>query len=445
METTEQQTTGGTGRKENAAGKRILFATFGSLGDLHPYLALALELRKRGHFPTIATTENYRANVESEAIAFEPMRPDVTPLLNDPDLAARLLDPKFGFERLIREYAVPSLRDSYADLQRAAQSIDLLVTHPLAFAGPMLAELKKIPWISTVLAPASLLSAYDMPLFGNAPTLSRVGASHPILGRLILTYGRTIVKKWSEPIQKFRVELGLPPGADPLLEGQHSPDLALALFSSIVAQPQPDWPAQMKQTGFAFYDKRDGKPMPEELDAFLTAGPPPVVFTLGTAAVMSAGKFYEVSAVAAPRVNRRGVLLIGPDERNRPEALPKNVIAVNYAPFSELFPRAAAVVHSGGIGTTAQCIRAGKPMLIVPFANDQFDNARRVRAAGLGRRCHLNRYNILNAGAEICRLLNDPPFAKLTKAAGEQLRAEDGTVKACDLIEAYFASRTGLG
>lgn len=442
METTaERAASGAEDGAKHSIGKRILIATFGSLGDLHPYMAIALELRRRGHVPTIATTENYRANVEAEEIGFAPMRPDVTPLLENPDLAAQLLDPKYGTERLIRDYAVPSLRDSYADLKRAAQSADLLITHPLAFAGPMLAEQMKLPWVSTILTPMSLLSAYDLPRFANAPVASALGSLHPAVGRLVISYGRGIVKKWSEPIQSFRAEIGLPPAADPLLEGQHSPDLALALFSPLMASPQPDWPAQMKQTGFPFYDQSDQRPLPPTLEAFLKSGPPPVVFTLGSAAVLSAGDFYAVSAVAAPRVNRRGVLLTGSDPKNRPENLPKNVIAVDYAPYSELFPRAAAVVHSGGIGTTAQCLRAGKPMLIVPFANDQFDNAHRIRVAGLGRRCYRNRYNILNVGAEICRLLNDPPFMKKTKAAGEAVRAENGTMNACDLIETYLASR----
>jgi len=112
----------------------------------------------------------------------------------------------------------------------------------------------------------------------------------------------------------------------------------------------------------------------------LAAGPAPVVFTLGSAAVLAAGRFYEFSAKAAIKLGVRAVLLIGTDPRNRlKQELPKTICVAEYAPYSALFNRSAMVVHQGGVGTTAQCLRAGKPMLIMPYSHDQPDNARRMR------------------------------------------------------------------
>jgi UDP:flavonoid glycosyltransferase YjiC (YdhE family) len=144
----------------------------------------------------------------------------------------------------------------------------------------------------------------------------------------------------------LRAEIGLPPTPEsPLFEGQYSPALVLALFSKSLADKQRDWPLQTVITGFPFYDQDGEAGMPSELLRFLDAGPPPLVFTLGSSAVLDAGRFYHHSAIAAKLLGRRAVLLVGKETRNRPASLPEGVVAFDYAPFSELFPRAAAIVH----------------------------------------------------------------------------------------------------
>ena len=155
----------------------------------------------------------------------------------------------------------------------------------------------------------------------------------------------------------------------------------LALFSRVLGTEQKDWPEHALITGFCYYDSDAGNAaLPAELEKFLAAGPAPVVFTLGSAAVLAAGRFYEFSAKAAMRLGIRAVLLIGSDPRNRPrQELPETICVAEYAPYSGLFSRAEMVVHQGGVGTTAQCLRAGKPMMIMPYSHDQPDNARRMR------------------------------------------------------------------
>ena len=143
------------------------------------------------------------------------------------------------------------------------------------------------------------------------------------------------------------------------IEGQYSPHLNLALFSRVMAEPQPDWPPRMRVTGFVFYNGPAA--LPPELDAFLDAGPPPVVFTLGSSVVAAAGRFYHESAEAAARLGVRAVLLTGGFAANAPARVPDGVLLVDRAPHQLLFPRARAVVHQGGAGTTAQALRGGLP------------------------------------------------------------------------------------
>ncbi|HEU5430827.1 MAG TPA: nucleotide disphospho-sugar-binding domain-containing protein, partial [Thermomicrobiales bacterium] len=247
---------------------------------------------------------------------------------------------------------------------------------------------------------------------------------------------------WMGPWHAFRAELGLPPAdVNPFFEGQHSPLLTLGLFSSLLAAPQPDWPPSAVVTGFPFDDRIGWAGMPPAIDAFLEAGPPPVVFTLGSSAVWNAGRFFRQSVDALEAIDRRGILLVGPDPSNLPARLPAGVIAAEYAPHGLLFPRAAAVVHHGGIGATGQAMRAGKPMLVVPFAHDQPDNAARVRRLGIARVLPSRRYDAPRAARALTALLDDAGYRTRAAAVGETVRAEQGVAAACDAIEAVLCGR----
>jgi UDP:flavonoid glycosyltransferase YjiC (YdhE family) len=210
------------------------------------------------------------------------------------------------------------------------------------------------------------------------------------------------------------------------------------MFSTHFAGKQPDWPPQTVITGFPFYDQDGEAGMPSELVRFLEAGPPPLVFTLGSSAVGDAGPFYDHSATAAKLLGRRAVLLVGKDPRNRPASLPDGVVAFDYAPFSELFPRAAAIVHQGGIGTMAQAMRSGRPMLVMPYAHDQPDNAERATRLGIARTVSRQRYNPARAAAELRHLLDEPAYSHRASEIGEQVRQEDGVRAACDSLEALL-------
>ena len=418
--------------------KNIVITTFGSLGDLHPYLAIAPGLQARGHRVTIATAAYYRPKIESEGIGFHAVRPDVEP---DDVAAIRLaMDARKGPEQVIRRMVMPHLRESYDDLIEAVRGADLLITHPITYAGPVVAARTGIRWVSTVLAPLSFFSACEPSIL--EPWMGKLGPLERPVSRAICALGRWRVRSWSDPVRSFRRELGLAAGADPIFEGQHSPELVLGLFSPLLGAPQPDWPPNSHATGFAFYDRLEKEQgLPAELARFLDAGGPPVVFTLGTSAVMDARDFFVESARAAAQIGRRAVLLVGRDPANQPAGpLPPGIIAADYAPYSEIFPRAAAVVHQGGAGTTAQALRSGRPMLVVPFAHDQPDNAARLVRLGVARDIGRNAYTAGRVAAELRQLLEDKTFAAKAAEAGRRVRSEDGVRTACDQIEALLAA-----
>lgn len=429
-------------RNQNLNGRKIVLTTFGSLGDLHPYIAIGLELKERGHRVVIATTPFYREKIEAAGLKFHPVRPDLPSPLENPELAAQLvakvMDVRKGGEFLLKELLAPHVRDGYEDLQEATRDADLLVTHMITYAGPVLAQKTGLPWISTVLAPATLLSAYEPMVLPQMPGLAKLLRLSPLFSRAFFSFVKRMSEKWVEPVYKLRADLGLPRGLNPIFDGQYSPALNLALFSKVLGQPQPDWPPNTRVTGFPFYDKRDETRISPELEVFLDAGSPPIVFTLGSSAVFVADDFYRESIAAARKLRRRAVLLIG-DERNRPRgSLPDGIVAFDYAPYSQILPRAAVIVHQGGVGTTGQALRAGVPTLIVPFNHDQPDNASRVSQLRVGRTITRTSYTAANAARELARLLNDESYARRAAEIARQVRSENGASDAADAIETFI-------
>jgi UDP:flavonoid glycosyltransferase YjiC (YdhE family) len=425
-------------------GKRIVISTFGSFGDIHPYVAIAFELKARGHAPVIATSEIYREKMDAIGIEFQPIRPDM-PSYDQPDKVAELIegamDAREGGERVM-DMLLPYLRDIYDDLDTAVAGADLLLTHPLPLVGPMVAQLRKIPWVSSVLAPASFLSVYDPIVPPQWPWLYHLMRLSPWVGRGVMALATKKLDRIMQPVFELRAELGLPRGEQPVFGGQHSPTKVLALFSKLLAKPQPDWPGHTVVTGFPFYDRRDyfGETgtSPDVL-RFLDEGPPPIVFTLGSSAVWVARDFYRDSIAAAQALGRRALLLVGPP-RNMPATLPDGVAAFEYAPYSEVLPRACAIVHQGGVGTTGQGMRSGKPVLILPHAHDQFDNAARVVRLGCGRVLARPRYNVESAIRELRALLDNPTYAESAAMVGETVREEQGARVAADEIEEVLGS-----
>ncbi len=418
----------------------FLLTTLGSLGDLHPYIAVGIGLRDRGHTVTLATSEVYRSKVEGEGLRFHSLRPDLGDLLDRPEVIREIVHPRTGTEYVFRKLFLPWVEQGFEDTVDAARDADLIVGHPVAFATPTAAEYLGKRWVSIALQPSVFLSAFDPPTISGAPFLKPLHAMGPAMSRTFFRLARRIVRGWGAPLNALRRRLGLREFRNPVLDDMFSPYLTQAWFSRAFAKPQPDWPAGTSITGFAYYDKLEpGQGLSAELSSFLDAGPPPVVFTLGSSAVFEAGAFYTESLEAARKTGCRAVLLIGRDPRNAPQGrVPDNVCVAEYAPYSELLPRGAATVHSGGVGTTAQALRAGRPMLVVPHANDQPDNGARARRLGVGRVIPKPKYRAERVASELKMLLADEACVAAASRVAAEIAREDGVRAACDGLEALL-------
>lgn len=422
----------------------IVLTCWGSHGDVDPFIGLALALQRRGHTSTLATLEYYRRLVTEAGLGFRPIRPRIDP--TQTDLVARIMDRRRGSEFLLRDILFPAIREMFEDVSAAATDADLLISHPITFATPIVAQQRGLPWASVALAPMTFFSAYDYPVLPPAPwtkSLQRFGLWP---GRLIVGFARLATRTWPESLYALRAQLGLPRGGHPVFEGQHSPSLVLAMYSRLLGDPQPDWPAHVAVTGHVFHDATHGTRLAPDLESFLSSGPPPVVFTLGSSAVLVAGRFWRDSIEAARRLQARAVLLAGPEQapilqRELQQRGLTGIMAVERAPHSLLFPRASAIVQQCGIGTLAQGLRSGRPLLAVPYAHDQPDNAWRAARLGVARIVHPPSYKAPRVARELGRLLEEPAYAAAAARVAAMITREGGSDVACDAIARTFSLR----
>ncbi|HTY50364.1 MAG TPA: glycosyltransferase [Steroidobacteraceae bacterium] len=413
---------------------RILLATFGSLGDLHPYIAVGQALGARGHQAVIASCGDYEAAVTGAGLEFAAVPPRLDGMGDREVLTRRLFHPRQGTRRMLDEVVFPHLDAAHAAIDRAADGAQLLVGHPLTFGVPVVAQRRGLPWLSTVLAPSSFLSRHDPPRL-SVDVLRRAHRLGPWAYDFMLGMVRHEVWRWEAPLRAFRARQGLPTPQIQIFEGQFSSLGTLALFDPVLGAPQADWPVDTQLCGAALHDAGGADGSAETsaaLEQFLAEGEPPIVFALGSAAVWMGEDYFRSAIAATVQLQRRALLLTG---KPWPEPLPAGIRAFAYLPYSRVFPRAAAVVHQAGIGTLSQALRSGRPQLITPAGFDQLDNAERASKLGLARVLPFQKVTARRLRRELAALLADAGAAQAAARVAGQLDGQ-GAARAAQAIEA---------
>lgn len=420
---------------------KVVLATVGSLGDLHPFIALGQALSAHGVNVLIASAAEYRSKVEAAGLGFHSLRPAFEELQRDlgmsrSELVRRVVQRN---DFLFRKLVLPYLRVAYEDMMAATAGADLVLPSSLGFGARLAAEKRGIPWIAVVLQPMMFLSSYDPPLLPGFGWLSAALREFgPTPTRHALWLLKKAVNTVFGPLHALRADLGLPPAAqDPLFDGQFSSGGAIGLYSRLLGEVQPDYPQPTSIVGFATFDSENGLAtgLDPKLRDFLDAGSAPLVFTLGSLVVNSPGGFYRESVSASRSLGRRAVLLVGElTTREFAQLNSPDVFACPYAPHSQLFPRAAAIVHHGGIGTLAQALNSGRPHLIVPYFADQLDNAARAERLGVAQVLSPSRYRAASASRAFVQLLGESRYAACARRVGETLAAEEGAEGAARIV-----------
>ena len=266
------------------------------------------------------------------------------------------------------------------------------------------------------------------------PALHRINALPRALKQLLLALIDRVADRALGPaVNIHRRELGLGRARHITSQWSHSPTCVIGMFPDWFAPVQPDWPPHVHLTGFPLYDERDVSEVPDEVAAFLDAGDPPVVFVAGSGN-QQAQRFFHAAADACGRLGRRGLLLTRYREQ-LPAELPDGVRHFDYVPFTEVLPRAVALVHHGGIGSAAQALAAGVPHLVMPMTFDQPDNAGRLRELGVARVLPRARFRGPAVARELDQLLGSTETADRCRTLKERLKGVNGLTAACEVIE----------
>lgn len=408
----------------------ILLATVGSTGDVHPFIALAQGLKERGLRPQLIANDHFRDLITGQGIDFIPMGTEAQYRQTVENLD--LWHPSKGFQVLVDHSIGPYVKPLYDIISQFDPGDTVVVAAGVLYGARIAHEKRGFRWITVHLQPALFRTAYDTPPMGSAvfPTWLSPGSKR-FLFRLMDRF--VIDRAIGAKVNPVRLALGLRPQTGFFAHSYHSPIKSLGLFPAWFAPPQPDWPPQIQLTGFVHFDGGDAQAgLDSELEAFLAAGEPPLSFTAGTA--MEHGKeFFEVSLAAAQQLNRRALFLTRHRE-HLPTNLPKGMRHVPYAPFSQLLPRVALLVHHGGTGTVAQALAAGIPQLVRPMAHDQPDNARRLEKLGVGATLTPAAYQEKAVVAKLDRLLSAPGIREQCRLLAQKVDFAAALQAACDAI-----------
>ncbi len=416
----------------------VILVAVGSAGDVHPFVGLGLAMRERGHRVTLVASGYFEPLARRVGLDFEALMTaaEYESMIDNPKIWSRL----GGFAAVVRLGIVPTLRPIYEIVMKHyVPGTTVVAGSSLALGARVAQERHGVPLTTVHLSPSVLRSDVQSPIL---PGLFLPDWLPKPLKRLQWWLGNLLIvdRILAPSVNAFLAELGLPP-ARRLIELLNSPQQVLCLFPDWYASRQPDWPPRTILAGFPLYDERGASEPPLELARFLDEeGGPPIVFTPGSANIHGR-EFFRAAIAACTSLGRRGVLLTRFSEQI-PGELPLTVRYFDYAPFSWLLPRSAALVHHGGIGTLSQALAAGVPQLVMPMSHDQPDNAARLARLGVGTELSPKRFRGPTVAAALAKLLNSADVAARCRAEAAKFEGQRPLEVACDAIEQLCAGRT---
>jgi UDP:flavonoid glycosyltransferase YjiC (YdhE family) len=424
-------------------GKRVAIAAIGTMGDVQPFVALAVALRKRGFSVILSTTSDFEEFVSAHGIEFHNLGSDIQAFIRQSQF-----DNAMSKNLLL--YAPKLLRDGQnimkiacRELWTAAQGADAIVFHQTTNFGIDIAEALDVPAIMTAFQPINPTGefphfAYEGPPLD--PLFNRISLD-PLVNRLSYVIQAAQQSYYDFPRDRMRAKLlGLRSrkrsGFAKNSRGERIP--ALHAYSPTISPRPGDWPETTIVTGFWRLEDITGWEPDADFRAFLDAGEKPIYLGFGS---MPWGASRNTEIILKALQIWGGRIVIGRGWGGvRTEDLPPSVYSIGKAPHSKLFEHVKAVVHHGGAGTTHTGLYAGKPTFVVPQFFDQPYWGRRVFELGCGPppvRLRKLTPGILAAALE--ELSTDKSYEVAARDLQEKLLLEDGTGLAVDVIEETIA------
>jgi rhamnosyltransferase subunit B len=406
---------------------KILIHTLGSSGDFNPFMALALELRQRGHEIQFALSPKFAE--KARTLGFP-----ATVAGEDPEWDSEMMRRMLAMHRtepiriLFQEALIPAIIPATESLEPLVREADLFLSHTIQLAAPAVAQRTGTPWISASAATLIYETASYPP-----PSVAWKGCP-AWLSRLGWQIGTRLFGDLDALAAAEYLKLGVAPRPDIISGGAYSRRLTLGLWSPSFFPRPSDWPSWFQIGGYARWD--GGSPSVPAPPLLRAGGSPTILFTLGSSVVNHPGEFWRTALAALATTTWSGVLLGAPEDFPVPDALRGRVQLIPYAPYVELFPRVDAIVHQGGVGTTQAACYYGIPSVIVPRGFDQFENAAHIQREGWGLRLMPENFTPHGLRFRLERLLRSPEIKAKVQTLGTQMRAEPGVAHSADLVEA---------
>lgn len=394
---------------------RVLIAAIGTAGNALPFLGWGRALQQRGHDVVILGSPYLADAVAQLGAPFVPV--DSLDETTESRRHNRPRDTRSLLRQVTEESELVSRRLYHAIAEQHRPGRTVIAASMWLFGARIAQEKLQIPLASVALQP-NLLPRRERPV-------------RRLLRRIVL---RLADRRLGAGLNALRGELGLPPVSGILDRWWISPDLLLGFFPPWYADYQLEWPIQTVLAGFPLFDGLERRTDFHELDAFLAAGTPPLVFSQSSLSSDEATDFFRLAIDVAQRLSRRAVLLTT-NASQVPQPLPPHVGYFGFVPISRLLPHSAALVHHGGLGTIAQALAAGIPQVTVPRFMDQPDNSRRLEALGVSANIRPKRLTADRLAGELTRLLNSENVRQACAACADQQRREPPFQAACDALE----------
>jgi UDP:flavonoid glycosyltransferase YjiC (YdhE family) len=415
----------------------VFISALGSYGDVLPMVGLGAAARARGHRVQVMVNPYFESVIESADLELLPLgtADEYRRLMQHPDL----WHPRRGLAFVLSEGAAAYLREAYSIVEanyRPGETV--IAAHGLDLASRILHDKCGAPLATVHFAPFALMTMHETPRYIGAPNM----ALWPRWLKRSLFWA---ADRWvtdpiiAPPVNQLRAELGLSNVQHIFSGWNQSPDLVLALFPEWFARPQPDWPANAEAIGFPLWDPPTAHELSREMNEFLAAGDAPIVFAPGSANVQ-AGDFFRTAIEVCERLGRRGLLMTKYPEQ-LPNRLPRTVRQCGFVPFSQLLPRAAALVHHGGIGTCAQGLASSLPQVVMPMAYDQLDNGQRLKRLGVGAVVPRKKFKPSAVMAALRPLLHSADVANRCRELAAKCDGPSALNAACDRLEQLHQQR----
>lgn len=415
----------------------LILTAFGSYGDVLPMVGLGGTMRDRGHRVQVIVNPYFQGVVEGAGLEMLPLgtADEYRELMRHPDL----WHPQRGLTLVLTRGAAHYLEEVYSILESQVTPGDtVLAAHGLDMASRIYHEKHAVPLATVHFAPMALMTLHETSRYMGAPNM----AKWPRWAKRGVFWA---ADKWKiDPligptVNRLRQRHGLPAVSRIFTQYNNSPQLVLGLFPDWFGPMQPDWPAHTAVVGFPLWDPPAESELNAEVDEFLRAGEPPIVFAPGSANVQ-AHEFFQTAADVCAQLGRRGMLMTKYADQ-LPARLPAGVGAFGFVPFSQLLPRAAALIHHGGIGTCGQGLAAALPQVVMPQAYDQLDNGTRLVRLGVGAVIPVEKFKLTRVAATLAELLGSEDVRRRCRDLASRCDGRSSLDAASDLLERLHERR----